>query len=213
MPPRKVITSIPAIEGLDFEEERHIYRFDGDEVPSVSTILKPLSDAKYEGIKRDTLEHAAAKGTAVHNAIENLIKFGIKDLPVEYMPYLDAFSDWWNEASPTVVGSEIRLYHKIMRYAGTADMVAYIDGELTLVDYKTTYTISDMTCGVQLEAYAKALESMGVKVQHKMILQLKRDGRHEIHSYPVRDSGRWAVFGALKTVHDYLQANRKEVSR
>lgn len=54
-----------------------------------------------------------------------------------------------------------------MRYAGTADLVAYIDSELTLVDYKTTYTISDMTCGVQLEAYAQALENMDVKVQKK----------------------------------------------
>ena len=85
-------------------------------------------------------------------------------------------------------------------------MVAYIDDDLTLVDYKTTYTISDMTCGVQLAAYAQALENMGVKVHKKGILHLKKDGSYEFREYPIKDAGRWRVFGALKMVYDYIES-------
>ena len=98
------------------------------------------------------------------------------------------------------------MCHRLIRYAGTADLVAYIDSELTLVDYKTTYTISDMTCGVQLEAYAQALENMGDKVQKKGILHLKKDGTYEFRGYPIKDVDRWRVFGALKMVYDYIES-------
>ena len=156
MEAREKISTIPEIPGLEFDENGHIYRLDGIIIPSVSAVMAPLSKVKYEGINSKTLEKAAGKGTAVHNAIENWIKFDIEDVPPEYQGYFGAFRMWWDKYKPKVVGSEIRMCHRLMRYAGTADLVAYIDDELTLVDYKTTYTISDMTCGVQLEAQSCA---------------------------------------------------------
>lgn len=206
MEAREKISTIPEIPGLEFDENGHIYRLDGIIIPSVSAVMAPLSKVKYEGINSKTLEKAASKGTSVHNAIENWLKFDIEDVPPEYQGYFGAFRMWWDKYKPEVVGSEIRMCHRLMRYAGTADLIAYIDGELTLVDYKTTYTISDMTCGVQLEAYAQALENMGVKVQKKGILHLKKDGSYELRGYPIKDAGRWRVFGALKTVYDYIES-------
>ena len=167
MEAREKISTIPEIPGLEFDENGHVYRLDGIIIPSVSAVMAPLSKVKYEGINSKTLEKAASKGTSVHNAIENWLKFDIEDVPPEYQGYFGAFRMWWDKYKPEVVGSEIRMCHRLMRYAGTADLIAYIDGELTLVDYKTTYTISDMSCGVQLEAYAQALENMGVKVQKR----------------------------------------------
>lgn len=202
------INEIPEAAGLEFDEASHTYRLDGLIVPSVSAIMEPLSRAKYSGISERTLGRAADKGTAVHNCIENWIKFGIEDIPPEHMGYFQAFKDWWNEFRPVVVGSEIRVCHPLMRYGGTIDLVAYIADELTLVDYKSTYVISDMTCGVQLEAYAQALGSMGVKVQRKKILHLKKDGCYDIREYPAADVQRWRVFGALKTVYDYIESSK-----
>ena len=60
--------------------------------------------------------------------------------------------------------------------------MAYFENDLVLVDIKTTYTISDMTCGVQLEAYAQALSSMGVGIQKKIILHLKRMGNSTLEN-------------------------------
>ena len=107
-----------------------------------------------------------------------------------------------------MVGSEIKLYHKIMRYAGTADLVAWIDEKLTLVDYKTTSKLIEMNCGVQLEAYAKALASHGIEVQEKRIVQLKRDGKFVEMKFKASDTRRWTVFGALKTVYDYIESSK-----
>lgn len=200
---------IPEVEELEFFEKTHTYRLDGFEIPSVSEIMKPLSDARYSNVDERTLNKAADKGTAVHNAIENWIKFDIEDVPEIFVGYFEAFKKWWGESQPEVVGSEIRVCHKVMRYAGTVDLVAYIGGRLTLVDYKSTAVISDMTCGVQLEAYSRALEDMGVKVERKLILHLKSNGKYTVHEYPERDNARWNVFASLKIVHDYIEMNGK----
>lgn len=200
--------TIPELPELTFEDGPHIYRVNGLIVPSVSTIIKPLSDSKYSGIRDRTLEKAARKGTSVHNAIENWIKYGIEDIPSDHIGYFDGFMRWFDKAKPEIVGSEIRLYHKIKMYAGTIDNLSYIDGLLTLIDYKTTATISDMLCGVQLEAYAHMLDCFGIKVQRKQILHLKKDGKFDVREYPAQDALRWLTFGSLKNVYDYIESYR-----
>lgn len=202
------ITEIPVVDGLEFEDKTHTYTLNGLVIPSVSQVIAPLSNAKYSGISERTLARAADKGTSVHNSIENWIKFGIVDIPPEHTGYFDAFMKWWNSCNPEPVGSEVRICHQLMRYGGTADFIGYIEGELTLVDYKSTYAISDMTCGVQLEGYFQALKSMGVFVQRKKILHLKKDGGYDLREYPVNDVNRWRVFGALKTVYDYIESSK-----
>ena len=61
---------------------------------------------------------------------------------------------------------------------------------------------------VQLEAYAQALADMGIRVQRKRILHLKKDGIYSIRDYPANDVNRWRVFGALKTVYDYIESSK-----
>ncbi len=200
------ITEFPEFPELKFDDEHHIYRLDGVIIPSVSNIMEPLSEAKYAGISERTLAKAAEKGTSVHNSIENFIKFGIEDVNPEHRGFFDGFLKWWEKDQPVLVGSECRVYHRILQYGGTVDLLAYIRGKLTLVDFKSTYALSDMTCGVQLEAYAQALASHGIHVEQKKILQLKKDGNNSERSYQANDPTRWRVFGSLKCVYDYIQS-------
>ena len=192
------------VTGLEFDDATHTYRLDGFEIPSVSAIMEPLSRSKYAHISEEILERAASRGTAIHNSIENWIKFGIEDVPLEYQGYFEAFRKWWEQYKPTVIASEARICHFLMRYGGTVDLLAGVENAVSLIDFKSTSTISDMTCGVQLEAYAKALENIGVKVERKRILHLKKNGEFEYREYPINDLLRWRVFGALKTVYDYI---------
>ena len=196
---------LPEMPELAFDDATHTYRLNGLVIPSVSTVMEPLKNELYKGIGDSTLANAADKGTIVHNAIENWIKFGIEDVPPEFQGHFDCFIHLWNKYNPQVVGSEIRTYHKLLAYGGTIDLLAYIEGKLTLIDFKSTYTVSDMTCGVQLEGYSQALASHGIKVERKMIWQLRKDGNEKEFEYPVNDSQRWRVFGSLKTVYDYIQ--------
>lgn len=196
---------IPELPELTFEDSTHTYRLNGVIIPSVSTLMEPLIAAKYNGISEATLNRAADKGTSVHNAIENYIKFGIEDVPPEHQPYFDGFLEWWNEKKPIPVASELRCYHKLLMYGGTLDLLVIEDGILTLTDIKTTYTVYDMTCRVQLEAYSQALASHGIRIGKKQILHLTKDRGKKMHDhYQLQDAEAWRVFGSLKCVNDYI---------
>jgi len=190
---------------LTFEERWHVYRLNGLEIPSVTTLMKPLSDGIYGFIDREVLNRAAARGTAVHNAIENYVKFGIEDISPEHAGYFNGFLKWYTEHGVTPYGSEVRLYHKAFLYAGTADMMAGVDGLDTLVDFKTSSAVYPMLCGVQLEAYNRAAKSHGMELQRKVIVHLKKDGNYQMIPFPLEDTECWRVFTALITVRSYQQ--------
>lgn len=191
---------------LTFEEAPHIYRLNGIQIPSVSRLMEPLKNISYAGVSGRTLEKAAAKGTAVHNSIENWIKFDIDDVPTEHRGYFDGFVEWQEKFKPEIVASELRVYHKLLEYGATIDCLCFINGELTLVDYKTTYALMEMSCGVQLEAYSQALASHGIVVQRKHILHMKKDGKWDFPEFPAKDPIRWRVVGSLKCLYDYEQS-------
>ena len=61
------------------------YILNGTQVlPSVTTLMKPLSDTLYAGIRPETLQAAAERGTEVHSAIEDYVT------PVSYT-HLDVY--------------------------------------------------------------------------------------------------------------------------
>lgn len=107
---------IPQFPELTFEEERHLYYLNGLEVPSVTTLMKPLSSDFYSTVDPEVLNKAAKRGTAIHNAVENYAKFGIEDIPPVYAGYFAGFREWWDSRKPEVLATETKVYHKILRY-------------------------------------------------------------------------------------------------
>lgn len=192
---------------LSFDEKTHTYKLKGFTIPSVTTIMAPLADSYYKNVQESVLYSAGNRGTAVHNSIENYVKYGIEDIAPEYVGYFNAFLDWYKSHQVKPYGSEVRLYHKSLLYAGTADMFADVNGKASLIDFKTTYSVSEMMCGVQLEAYQQAIISHMVEnpFAQKMIIHLKKDGKYEEILFPNRDMWRWKVFNALFTVYCYKQ--------
>lgn len=148
------------------------------------------------------MNRAASRGTAIHNAAENYAKFGIEDVPPAYAGYFNGFRQWWDDAKPEILATEHKLYHKILRYAGTADLLCIINGKLTLVDYKTSAQVNTKLCAIQLEAYDRALESHGIKVEDRLILHLSKTG-HKAVRFP-RSGKCWSVFSALLTIKNYM---------
>lgn len=188
---------------LDFSEVDHIYRLNGVIIPSVSKIIEPVSLATYGTVNQAVLQRAADRGTAVHKAIENYNNYGIMDIDNELSGYADAYRKWYDIRVPEVEHCEIRFYHKVMRYGGTADCLARFDGKLWLIDYKTSYKVVDKNYRLQLEAYVQALSSHGIFVDAKMVLHLTKDGKFEEVLYPLKDAEAWRVFGACKSIYDY----------
>ncbi len=195
--------------GVQFDEISHVYTFEGQIIPSVTTLMKPLSKTVYADVDPVTLEAAARKGTIVHNAIENWMKFGIEDIADEQRNYFDAYKKYEDEKKPKLLYSEVRLFHKYLRYAGTADSICEIDGKTYIVDYKTTANLNPMLTRVQLEAYKQAVENMGVKVQGKAIVQLKKDGTYKFEEHELVDGEAWKAFASLLNLHNYILSFKK----
>lgn len=193
---------------LAFDEATHTYSLNGYLLSSVTQIMKPLSSAEYKGIDESVLRNAAERGSAVHEAIEVKIKYDFDDCPTEYSAYYDAFRKFAADYSPEWLHSEMRTYHRQLMYAGTVDLICRIGGETFLVDFKTTSKINHMLTRVQLEAYAQALNSFGINVDRKAILQLKKDGKYSFERYEKNDSESWECFGALLTVEQYIKKHQ-----
>lgn len=101
---------IPQFPELTFEEERHLYYLNGLEVPSVTTLMKPLSSDFYSTVDPEVLNKAAKRGTAIHNAVENYAKFGIEDIPPVYAGYFSGFREWWDILTTSWVRWNIVLF-------------------------------------------------------------------------------------------------------
>ena len=201
---------IPKFPELEFEENRHIYKLNGIGIPSVTTIMRPLSESYYGGINEAVMDRAAQRGTTVHNAIENYLKFGINDIEDEHAGYYEAFKAFWRDKSPILVSSENRAYHRVLRYAGTSDIVCVIGGRAMCVDVKTTAGIVEMLTRVQTEAYIRAYGSHKITFDGKAILHLQSDGSYEFDDkYALVDAEAWDAFCSLLTVRNYITKHRR----
>lgn len=196
---------IPEFNELSFIETEHKYLLNGIEIPSVTTLMNPLSSAEYGEIDRRILDKAAHRGTVVHNAIESYEKYGFDDISDEYAGYFQAYKNWKKKYNPEIVANERKVYNKLMMYAGTADMFAYVDGKLVLIDFKTSSRINEMLVGVQLEAYSRAFSSHSISVDEKAILHLKKDGKYSYKVYPKNDNECWKVFSSLVILDNYIK--------
>lgn len=194
---------IPEFPELAFDGSVHTYRLNGQIIPSVTTLMKPLSDDFYRTVDPEVLHRAAQRGTAIHNAIENYMEFGIRDIPPQYSGYLEAFLQWWESRKPEPLAMEGRVYHKILRYAGTADLICIINGRLTLVDYKSSAQVNEKLCAVQLEGYDRAFESHGIKIDDRLILHLSRDGEYTEAPFQ-RSTKCWSVLSSLLAIRNYM---------
>lgn len=204
-----VDVTLPKFPELTFEPKKHIYKLNGIYIPSVTTVMRPLSNEFYKDVDEDILNAAADRGRAVHNGIENYVKFEIEDIAPQHRGYFDGFLKWMADFKPIPIETECRVYHKYLRYAGTADMPCVIDKNLVCVDFKTSAEINRMLTGVQLEAYSKAYESHGVKFDEKAIVHLKSDGTYSMERYKANDSESWEVFGALLTIWNHQQKYKR----
>ncbi|MFR1537605.1 MAG: hypothetical protein ACLSUP_03070 [Blautia massiliensis (ex Durand et al. 2017)] len=196
---------LPVFPELKFEEKRHIYTINGQILPSVTTVMRPLDNEVYRGIDEDVMRMAADRGTAIHNAVENYVIYGIEDIEPKHRGYFNAFLRFWDENNPEPLATESRLYHKILRYAGTADLPCVIGGKRILIDYKTSAAVNKMLTGVQLEAYAKAYSSHGFRFDEKAIVHLKNDGSYQMVRYKANDMESWEVFSSLMVVWNHIQ--------
>lgn len=187
-----------------FDEENHVYTVGGNRVPSVSRILRPLTTAVYGNIDQETLRKAAEFGTAVHACTEllDLNELDESSVEPEWRPYVDAYLKWKDTAHPDVLHIEDRL--ACSKYAGTLDRIVRINGELWVIDLKTTSSIHPHV-GVQLAAYAALAEKFYGGTYRRAALQLREDGSFKVFEFAsIKDE---TCFNALLGIYHWTISN------
>ena len=144
-----------------FFDESHTYLVDGEEVPSVTTILNYMSDVEYRGISPAVLDQAAKRGTLVHEYTELLDYDALPDeIEYEVVGYIKAYADFLRDYKPDWLLIETPVYSEHHGYAGTVDRFGIIDGKKSVVDIKTVASPTKMqkfTVSSQTSAYEMAI--------------------------------------------------------
>ena len=144
-----------------------------------SLIRDGMEPAQADTYMREHTARRAAIGTAVHTAIQEHLLGAPLSPPaadgVEVLEIFTAVRDQCLSAVEAVHLIETPMVHRGLAYAGTPDLVATINGELTLVDWKTKASADKARVSdewrFQLAAYRElVLHNYGVKVNRAINL-------------------------------------------
>ena len=157
---------------LEFIEDGHRYLYKGEEIPSVSKLMEPLSRLVYG----DGTYSYFQTGTDVHYAIQQLLVDGWMAWDTSIDGYMNGFMKWSKGMGDrlVIVAIETPITNGI--YAGTPDIVALLDGEPVIIDMKTSKTNKWNLWRVQLAAYTFIMADSPRPFQYRQyILNLKGD--------------------------------------
>jgi len=177
---------LPKLTRQTTESGRKYFTEDGKAYPSITTVLGILSKQSImEWRKRVGEEEAnkisrqaSGRGTAVHSLAENYLN-NIEDWKGKHMPanvasFLD-IKPILDERVNNIWFQEQFLYSDKLKCAGQFDCIAEFDGELSIIDFKTSRRVKkkeDITgYFIQMFFYAAAfLETTGIAVKQGVII-------------------------------------------
>jgi len=184
----------PDLKQINFLDRRVYKRGEGVYYPSVTTILQYMPKNKFfetwmkdVGHNADLIMRKAGKeGTQVHEAAEDLVEgkevswmddYGRAKYSQLVWEMILKFADFWKTHKPELISSEQFVWSDEHKFAGTADIVCKMNGEVWLIDIKTSNSIHK-SYDLQLASYAKGLEeSRDIKIDRTAILWLKAQSR------------------------------------
>lgn len=176
------------LENLVFDEDKHIYRYNGKRVPCVSDVLKIIDVVALDGIPLRYLLTAGERGKRVHEITEDL-EYGLVDILDEDWQYENAdivnyvygYVNFLQENKEFPLAMEQKLYCEEIGIAGTLDLVKEIDGNLAIVDKKTSGVIGWLRSTIQLNFYRILWNNnFSQKVDKLYILHLEKTGEHRL---------------------------------
>jgi len=141
-------------------------------------------DDMVKGIKgayRQKSEGAIQLGKLVHQWCEDAILWKLGKGEVPKMPEdeaaanaVNAFRDWVKLNDVEWIAAEQPLYNRKHKYAGTVDAVANVNGEFSVIDFKTSNKVYDEYY-LQVAAYGKCVEDIyGKPIEKAYILRFDK---------------------------------------
>ena len=201
-----------------------VYRAaDGKRVPGVTTVLGKFKDPgglihwAWE-LGRDGKDYRAARDAAadaghiahqwIDDTVHNrpLTKYPVVDVETlaKDESALDSFKSWVRSTKLTIVDTERPLVSELHRFGGTYDALGIIDGDLILLDWKSSNRVYTEHVA-QLAAYRQLIrEATRRQVTGARLLRVGKElGDFHDHSFPAAalDMG-WERFLASKWLYE-----------
>ena len=174
--------------------DSRFYRRNGKYYPSITFVLQVYPKGKHfenwlkqVGFSADFIvKKAAEEGTQVHEMIEDYLngkelnflnQFNHPQYSPDVWQMFLRFVEFWETYNPTLIDVEVHLFSDELKVAGTCDLICEIDGELWLIDFKTSNHIQP-TYELQTAVYGQCYkECFGKEIKNYGILWLKSTKR------------------------------------
>ena len=183
---RRIVQPDPTARQITLQDSRFYQRDPETYYPSVTTVLSYFPKGRFfevwlkeVGMNADIIMRKAGdEGTQVHNAIERYLegkqvdgldKTGKTKDNLKVWKMILKFVEFWEKHKPELITSEVYVFSDELKIAGTADLIVRINGQLWLLDIKTSNYLHD-TYDLQLACYAQGwnecfeepIERMGI---------------------------------------------------
>lgn len=209
----------PKLKIIDYLDER-FYTYDGLKFyPSSTTILSAYPKGygfnewlKTQGSNADELlRKAGDQGTAIHNAIDTILngeavswvnKAGTPNYTIDEWKMLNRFMEFENTYKPETLAQELSLLDEELGYGGTVDRVCIINGEIWLIDYKSSKYVWKSHF-LQISSYIALWNRMypEYKIQRCGLMHLRAATRGESKNGTIQGKG-WKIEEPNKPWHD-----------
>lgn len=177
---------------LAFDPVAHRYTLGNRELISVTQVLMDAGLIDRAWFNED----AAARGTAVHEAVQRFYSSGDVATDDITAPFFDAYLAFEMESGFVMDAAEERVCDPLHGYAGTLDLrgrFRHLHAGVDVIDIKTGTVPSWV--GYQTAAYARLVEG---KPRRRWALHLRADGTYRLHPLTARSDEQ--VFLAALTV-------------
>ncbi len=202
---------IPSLERKTIDGVRYYDTPDGQKLVSITSVISWINREKFREWRarvgneeaNKVTKRATSRGTDMHTLIEHHLKN-------EELPEVQPLSEFlFKQAKPelsninNIHAIEQSLFSKELGIAGTVDCIAEYNGELAIIDFKTSAKpkpekwVEDYY--VQCAAYACMLaELTGIMVKKFVIIMSCEDGECKV--YEQYDKGKY-----IKLLSEYIR--------
>ena len=164
---------------LSFDSASHTYTDAGRVLPSVTQIIR----AVFGDVSYGTDWHLE-RGRAVHACYAMLAREEKFDPDPRCTPWIEGWLKWYAEVRPVILSVERPVSSCIAAYAGTADLIAEIDGKCTIVDFKNSASWRDR---YQLAGYG-CTDELSL-VEQAVTVEISGDGNYKM--VPIIKGAEW----------------------
>ena len=185
--------NLPEIKATTTDGVRLYETPEGNKYPSITTVLsvrnkKGLFEWRKrvgEDVANYVARKAANRGTSVHHMCEDYINndFDEEKHKKKFLPYVlfNQLRESVLQKIDNIYAQECGLYSDKYKVAGRVDCIAEYDGELSIIDFKTSSKERsdewNESYYIQASAYAEMFEERtGIEINQVAILVVTEDG-------------------------------------